>query len=78
MSAVDFDPDARAEFLAAMEYYEACQPGLGRRFRLAIESELDRIREMPSDFVCFTPRSDVVLFENFHTPSSFPLNPDSF
>nr|VFJ66118.1 MAG: hypothetical protein BECKFW1821B_GA0114236_11132 [Candidatus Kentron sp. FW] len=50
MSIVNFNPDARAEFLAAIKYYEACQPGLGWRFRLAVESELDRIREMPFGF----------------------------
>ncbi|VFN02025.1 MAG: ParE toxin of type II toxin-antitoxin system, parDE [Candidatus Kentron sp. G] len=50
MSIVNFNPDARTEFLAAIKYYEACQPGLGRRFRLAVESELDRIREMPLGF----------------------------
>ena len=33
MNKVVFDPGARAEFLAAVEYYEACEVGLGRRFR---------------------------------------------
>nr|VFK20841.1 MAG: hypothetical protein BECKLPF1236B_GA0070989_12273 [Candidatus Kentron sp. LPFa] len=50
MSMVNFNPDARAEFLEAVKYYEVCQPGLGRRFRLAVKSELDRIREMPLGF----------------------------
>nr|VFK20189.1 MAG: ParE toxin of type II toxin-antitoxin system, parDE [Candidatus Kentron sp. LPFa] len=50
MSTVHFNPDARAEFLEAVKYYEAHQPGLGRRFRLAVESELVRIREMPLGF----------------------------
>nr|VFJ78895.1 MAG: ParE toxin of type II toxin-antitoxin system, parDE [Candidatus Kentron sp. FW] len=50
MSIVNFNPDARAEFLAAIKYYEACQPGLGRRFRLAVESELERIHDMPFGF----------------------------
>lgn len=47
MSSVGFDPDARAEFLAAVEYYEECQSGLGRRFRDAVERELVHICEMP-------------------------------
>nr|VFK30729.1 MAG: ParE toxin of type II toxin-antitoxin system, parDE [Candidatus Kentron sp. MB]VFK34275.1 MAG: ParE toxin of type II toxin-antitoxin system, parDE [Candidatus Kentron sp. MB]VFK76630.1 MAG: ParE toxin of type II toxin-antitoxin system, parDE [Candidatus Kentron sp. MB] len=50
MSTIRFDPYARAEFLEAIKYYEACQPGLGQRFRLAVEAELDRIREMPFQF----------------------------
>jgi hypothetical protein len=38
MSGVTFDPDARTEFLAAIEYYEESRPGLGYRFRLIVES----------------------------------------
>ncbi len=47
MSGLAFDPDARAEFLAAVEYYEECQVGLGRRFRVDVETELDGIKTMP-------------------------------
>jgi len=50
MSGVRFDPDARAEFLAAVEYYEECQIGLGRRFRDAVKTELEHISEMPFRF----------------------------
>ncbi|OGV70550.1 MAG: plasmid stabilization protein [Lentisphaerae bacterium RIFOXYB12_FULL_65_16] len=50
MSAAEFDPEARAEFLAAVEYYEECQEGLGRRFRLTVESAVDHICEMPFRF----------------------------
>ena len=32
MISMVFDPDAKAEFLAAVQYYESCQSGLGRRF----------------------------------------------
>ena len=47
MTLVRFDPDAQAEFLAAVHYYEDCQRGLGRRFRLAIESAIQKITETP-------------------------------
>jgi toxin ParE1/3/4 len=47
MSGVAFDPDTRAEFLATVEYYKECQTGLGRRFRTAVERELDGIEAMP-------------------------------
>lgn len=50
MSGVAFDPDARAEFLAAVEYYEECRTGLGRRFREAVEKEVDSIDAMPFRF----------------------------
>ncbi len=34
MKSAIFDPEAQSEFLAAVRYYEDCQHGLGRRFRL--------------------------------------------
>jgi hypothetical protein len=40
MTLVIFDPEAQAEFLAAVQYYEDCQHGLGRRFRLVVESAI--------------------------------------
>lgn len=50
MSGVVFDPDARAEFLAAVEYYEECHSGLGLRFRKAVEMEIGGIETMPFRF----------------------------
>jgi hypothetical protein len=47
MSGVTFDPDARTEFLAAIEYYEESRPGLGYRFRLIVESAVHSINENP-------------------------------
>ncbi len=43
MISVVFDPDARAEFLSSVQYYEDCQIGLGRRFRLAVEAGVMKI-----------------------------------
>ena len=50
MNGVVFDPDARAEFLAAVEYYEECQSGLGRCFRSAVKLALHDIESMPFRF----------------------------
>jgi plasmid stabilization system protein ParE len=50
MTGAAFDPDARAEFLAAVEYYEECQAGLGRRFREIVEAEVNAIAAMPFRF----------------------------
>lgn len=47
MNGAGFDPDARAEFLAAVEYYEECQAGLGRRFREIVDAQLAQISGMP-------------------------------
>ncbi len=33
---VQFHPAAKEEFIAAVEYYEAALPGLGRRFLVAV------------------------------------------
>ena len=42
-----FDPDARVEFLDAVQYYEKCQEGLGHRFRIAIETAVQQVSETP-------------------------------
>jgi plasmid stabilization system protein ParE len=38
---VEFHPEARDEFVAAAEYYDAAVPGLGSRFLLAVRRALD-------------------------------------
>ncbi len=47
MSLVVFDPEAKSEFLEAVRYYEDCQHGLGRRFRLVVESATENISKTP-------------------------------
>jgi toxin ParE1/3/4 len=47
MTQCIFDPEAQSEFLAAVRYYEDCQHGLGRRFRLVVESAIQKISETP-------------------------------
>ncbi len=47
MNEIIFDPDARSEFLEAIQYYENCQKDLGRRFRNAVEDSIRRISESP-------------------------------
>ncbi|BBO92083.1 type II toxin-antitoxin system RelE/ParE family toxin [Desulfosarcina ovata] len=47
MNSAKFDPEAQAEFLSAVMYYEKCQEGLGRRFRLLVESAVQKIVESP-------------------------------
>ncbi len=45
-----FNEKARAEFLAAMRYYEAEQPGLGRRFLREADRCLEHARAFPEAF----------------------------
>jgi len=44
----EFHPEARAEYLEAVAYYEDRQSGLGARFTLDIESTVQRIAEAPN------------------------------
>jgi toxin ParE1/3/4 len=43
-----FHPEARAEFLEAVRYYERQQPGLGRRFLEAVTEAIRRIQAHPN------------------------------
>ena len=47
MTSVIFAPDAEAEFLEAIKYYEECRRGLGRHFRFAIDSSIKMITDSP-------------------------------
>lgn len=47
MNLVQFDPDAKEEFLDAVRYYEDCQKGLGRRFHSTVQSSINKISENP-------------------------------
>ena len=76
MKRVAFDPDARAEFLAAVEYYEECKNGLGRRFRTAVEMELGNIEIMPFRYrVLHTPFRRC-LMPKFPYAIIFVIEPD--
>jgi plasmid stabilization system protein ParE len=68
MTLVIFDPDAKAEFLEAVRYYEKCQKGLGRRFRVAIETAVQLISESP-----FMYRSLKAPFRRYLLPK-FPYS----
>jgi len=42
-----FHPDAEAELLNAVDYYEDCQPGLGHDFALEVSLSIERILLYP-------------------------------
>lgn len=75
MTGVVFDPDARAEFLAAVEYYEQCQSGLGRRFREAVETEVDSVGSMPFRFRVLHPPFRRCLIPKFPYSIIFSIEP---
>jgi len=76
MDAVSFDPGARDEFLIAVEHYEACQPGLGRRFRLALERQLGLICKMPFRFRVLHPPFRRCLIPRFPYSVIFAIEPE--
>jgi toxin ParE1/3/4 len=47
MTVVFFDPEAREEFLSAIQYYEDCLVGLGLRFRHVVEAAIQKTIEEP-------------------------------
>lgn len=47
MGKVIFHPAARAELLAAAEYYEQCRGGLGKEFLAAVENTVSCIKLYP-------------------------------
>ena len=43
-----FHPEAKAEFFAAIEYYENCEPGLGSDFAIEVRSAIENILSFPN------------------------------
>ena len=76
MTGSAFDQDASAEFLAAVEYYEECQTGLGRRFREAVEAEVDAIATMPFRFRVLHAPFRRCLIPKFPYAVIFSIEPD--
>lgn len=76
MSNVAFDPDARAEFLAAVRYYEECRKGLGLRFRQAIDAQLDKIQQMPFRFRVLRSPFRRCLVPNFPYSIIYTIEPE--
>jgi len=42
-----FHPEAEAEFVQAIEYYEECEPGLGCDFAVEVQSAIERTMAHP-------------------------------
>lgn len=45
--AFDFHPEARAEFVADVEWYDAREVGLGERFEVAVRDAIDAAVDTP-------------------------------
>jgi plasmid stabilization system protein ParE len=77
MISVVFDPDARAEFLEAVQYYEDSQGGLGRRFRVAVESAVKSIVENPFRYRVLHPPFRRYLLPNFPYAIIYCIEPEN-
>jgi len=44
---VRFNPEAKAEFLESVAYYEGQSPGLGNTFRTAVDEAITQIATLP-------------------------------
>ena len=77
MISVVFDHDARAEFLEAVQYYEDSQIGLGRRFRVAVESAVKSIAENPFRYRVLHPPFRRYLLPNFPNAIIYCIEPEN-
>ena len=48
-----FHHEAEREFLEALDYYEACEPGLGHDFYLEVQSTIQNISDYPEAWPVF-------------------------
>jgi len=76
MNSVIFDPDARAEFLFTVQYYENCQSGLGRRFRLVVKSAVQDIMESPLLYRMLHAPFRRCLLQKFPYAIIYSIEPD--
>ena len=76
MTFAVFDPDARTEFLDAVRYYEECQEGLGRRFRIAIETAVQHVSETPFLYRSVIPPFRRYLLPKFPYSILYSIEPD--
>jgi plasmid stabilization system protein ParE len=76
MTPVIFGSEASAEFLASVKYYEDCQPNLGRRFRLAVDSAIEKIAETPFCYRVLHAPFRRYLLQKFPFSIIYSIEPD--
>jgi hypothetical protein len=60
-----FHPEARIEFLEAIDYFEDCKNGLGEEFSQEVFSAIQRITHMPMAWSAFSPNTRRCLTKRF-------------
>jgi plasmid stabilization system protein ParE len=73
---VIFAPAARAELIDAQDWYENEAPGLGRRFRSAVDSVVERMSANPLQFPLVHRNIRRALLRRFPYALMFVIEPD--
>ncbi len=76
MTKVIFDPDAMAEFLEAVKYYEDNKKGLGVRYRQVIETGVHKITKLPFLYRFIHPPFRRYLLQKFPYAIIYSIEPD--
>jgi len=76
MTIAIFDPEAREEFLSAVQYYEECQAGLGLRFRDIVEVSVKKIIAEPLRYRVFHIPFRRHLLPKFPYAIIYSIEPD--
>jgi plasmid stabilization system protein ParE len=73
---VIFTPRARAELIDAQDWYENEAPGLGRRFRAAVEAVIDLMSANPRQFPVIHKNVRRALLRRFPYALMFVIEAD--
>ena len=73
---VIFTPGARAELIDAQDWYENEAPGLGRRFRAAVNAVIERMSANPRQFPVIYKSIRRALFRRFPYALMFVIEAD--
>lgn len=76
MISVVFDPDARLEFLSAVQFYEDCENGLGKRFSSIVEFAVNHIIEDPLRYRIIRAPFRRYLLPKFPFSIIYSIEPD--
>ena len=76
MHLVIFTRTASAELIDAQDWYENEAPGLGRRFRQAVEAVIERMSASPRQFPAIHKNVRRALLRRFPYALMFVIEPD--
>jgi plasmid stabilization system protein ParE len=74
--SVIFSSRARAELIDAQDWYENEAPGLGRRFRAAVDAVIERMSANPRQFPVVHKSIRRALIRRFPYALMFVIEPD--